>query len=111
MGRSNILPKKATCNPDWIARLDPQPIEQANHYLLDASIGMAISRDTALVATYAHEQQDRGDRDFQLVQVDLRCRLRDRCATLGLSAGFGLNRESPQFRVLAAVQWELGNTR
>ena len=102
-------PVVISLNLGWIARLNPQPIERANRYLLNASIGKAISRDTALVATYAHEQQERGDRDFQLVQVGVRHRLRDRRATLGFAAGFGLNRDSPQFQLSAAVQWELGS--
>ncbi|CAO4154201.1 hypothetical protein DHODJN_20630 [Methylorubrum extorquens] len=106
--RGGELPLGVSLNLGWVTRLNPQQGERANHYLLNASVGQAISRDTALVATYAHEQQDRGDQDFSLVQVGVRHRVRDQRTILGVAAGFGLNRDTPQFQITAAVQWELG---
>lgn len=103
------LPLGVSLNVGWVARVDPRQGERANRYLVNASIGKAISRDTALVATYAREQQDLGDQDFSLVQAGVRHRLRKQQAILGLAAGFGLNRDSPQFQISTAVQWELGS--
>lgn len=93
-------------NLGWVSRLDPEPGERPNRYLMNASIGQAIALDTALVVTYAHEQQERGDHDFSLVQAGLRQRLPGGRAVLGLAAGFGLNRDSPRFQ-LAFLQWQL----
>lgn len=105
--RDGPLPLGISVNVGLASRLDPRPGERPHRAFVNASIGQSISRDTALVATYAREQQERGDQDFSLVQVGLRHRLRDRKAVLGLAAGFGLNRDSPQFQVAAAVQWEI----
>ncbi|GEP05602.1 hypothetical protein MOX02_36400 [Methylobacterium oxalidis] len=102
------LPLGASLNVGWVGRLDPQPGERPHRYLLNVSIGQAISRDTVLVATYAREQQDRGDQDFSLVQAGVRHRLRSQKAIVGLAAGFGLNTDTPQFQIALAVQWELG---
>ncbi|MBY0295359.1 MAG: hypothetical protein K2X71_04855 [Methylobacterium sp.] len=105
------LPLGISLNLGWIGRLNPQPGERPNRYLVNGSIGQAFSRDTALVATYAREQQDRGAADFSLVQVGLRHRLRKQRAILGVAAGFGLNRDTPQFQVAVAIQWELGSLK
>ncbi|WFT83433.1 hypothetical protein QA634_17055 [Methylobacterium sp. CB376] len=102
------LPLGISLNLGWAGRLNPQQGERPNRYLVNASVGQAVTRDTALVATYAREQQDRGDADFSLVQVGVRHRLREQRAILGIAAGFGLNRDTPQFQLAVAVQWELG---
>ena len=67
-----------------------------------------MTRDTALVLTYAREQQEQGSRDYELLQVGLRHRLSAQGPVLGLAAGAGLNRDPPRWQVAAAVQWSLG---
>lgn len=105
---AGALPLGVSLNLGTIHRIDPQPGERMNRFLLNASVGQAIARDTALVATYAREQQERGQADFSLVQAGVRHRLRGQRAILGLAAGFGLNRNTPQFQLAVAVQWEIG---
>ena len=92
-------------NLGGVARIDPLPGERPNRYLVNASVGQAIAHDTALVATYAREQQERGQRDFSLVQVGVRQRLPGGRAVVGLAAGVGTNRDSPRFEIGFAVQW------
>lgn len=94
-------------NLGWVARLEPQPGERSNRYLVNASLGQAVSPDTALVVTYAREQQERGDRDFSLVQAGIRQRLPGGRVVFGLAAGVGTNRDSPRFQIAFAVQWLL----
>lgn len=101
-------PLGVSLNVGTVYRIDAQPGERANRFLVNASIGRAITRDTALVATYAREQQERGQQDYSLVQAGIRHRLRSQRAILGLAAGFGLNRNTPQFQLSLAVQFELG---
>jgi hypothetical protein len=91
-------------NLGWVARIDPLPGERPNRYFINASVGQAITHDTALVATYAREQQERGQRDFSLIQIGLRQRLPGGRTVLGLAAGIGTNRESPRFELAFAVQ-------
>lgn len=105
---SGEKPLGISLNVGLITRIDPGPGDRSNRYLVNVSIGQAISRDTALVATYAREQQERGDRDFSLLQAGIRHRLRSQRAIIGLAAGLGLNRDTPQFQVAVALQWELG---
>ena len=56
----------------------------------------------------AREQQERGQRDFSLVQFGLRHRLPGGRTVLGLAAGVGTNRDSPRFELAFAVQWSFG---
>ena len=87
-----------------MARIDPLPGERPNRYFVNASVGQAVTPNTALVATYAREQQERGQRDFSLVQVGLRQRLPGGRTVLGLAVGIGTNRDSPRYEVAFAVQ-------
>ncbi len=98
-------PIGVSLNLGGVARIDPLPGERPNRYLLNASVGQAIAHDTALVATYAREQQERGQRDFSLVQIGVRQRLPGGRAVVGLAAGVGTNRDSPRFEIGFAVQW------
>ena len=98
------LPAGLNLNLGWVARLDPLPGERPNRYFFNASVGQAVTRNTALVATYAREQQERDQRDFSLVQVGLRHRLPGGRTVLGLALGLGTNQNSPRYEVAFAVQ-------
>ena len=95
-------------NLGWVARLDPQPGERPGRYFFNASVGRAVTNDTALVVTYAREQQERGERDFDLLQAGVRHRLPGGRTVVGLAAGAGLTRDSPRFQLAFAVQWAFG---
>ncbi|MBL6081193.1 hypothetical protein JMJ56_24650 [Belnapia sp. T18] len=94
-------------NIGWVARLEPQFGERPNRYLLNASVGQAISPTTALVLTYAREQQERGDRDYSLLQAGVRHRLQGGRFVLGLAAGVGTTRDTPRYQFAVALQWQL----
>lgn len=96
-------------NLGWVTRLETLPGERPSRYLFNASIGLAVLRDTALVAAYLREQQERGERDFSLAQVGIRQRMPDGRTVLGLVAGVGGNRDSPRFQIAFAVQWAFGS--
>lgn len=98
------LPFGLNLNLGWVARIEPLPGERPSRYLVNASVGQAVSLNTALVATYAREQQERGQRDFSLVQVGLRHRLPGGRTVLGVALGVGTNRDSPRYEVAFAVQ-------
>jgi hypothetical protein len=95
-------------NLGWTAPFEPLPGERAGRYFVNASVGRAVSRDTVLVLTYVHEQQQRGERDFSLVQAGVRHRLGGGGPVLGFAVGAGLNRDSPAVQVGFAVQWGFG---
>ena len=98
------LPLGLNLNLGWVARIDPLPGERPSRTFVNASVRQAVALNTALVATYAREQQERGQRDFSLVQVGLRQRLPGGRTVLGLAVGFGTNRDSPRYEVAFAVQ-------
>jgi hypothetical protein len=104
-------PLGASLNVGAVYRIDPTPGERTTRYFVNASAGQALTRDTALVITYAREQQEKGQPDYSLVQVGMRHRLREQRAILGAAVGFGLNRNTPQFQLAIAVQWELGASK
>ena len=104
-------PLGVSLNIGTVHRFDPAPGERMTRYLVNASAGQALTRDTALVITYAREQQEKGQPDYSLAQAGVRHRLRDQRAILGAAVGFGLNRNTPQFQVALAVQWELGASK
>ena len=101
-------PFGTSLNLGTVYRFDPAPGERTTRYLVNASAGQALTRDTALVVTYAREQQEQSQPDYSIVQVGARHRLRRERAILGVALGFGLNRNTPQFQFAVAVQWELG---
>jgi len=100
-------PIGTSLNLGWVARVDPLPGERPNRFFVNASVGQTISHNTALVATYAREQHERGQRDFSLVQLGVRHRLPSGRTVVGLAAGVGTNRDSPSFEIAFAVQWAL----
>lgn len=95
-------------NLGWVARIDPLPEERPNRLYVNASIGKTVTHDTALVATYAREQQEPGQNDFSLLQAGVRHRLPGGLAVVGFAAGVGFNRDSPRFALAFAVQWAFG---
>jgi hypothetical protein len=64
-------------------------------------VAQNLAQDTSLGLSYVREQQDRGDRDLNLVLAELSHRVSDG-AILGVFAGAGIGRDSPR--------WQLGLT-
>lgn len=98
-------------NLGWTALFAPLPGERAGRYFVNASVGQAVARDTVLVLTYVREQQERGERDFSLVQAGIRHRLERGGPVLGVALGAGIGRDSPAFQIGFAVQWSFGLAR
>ena len=95
-------------NIGWTTRFHPIRGERPGLYSISATIGQSLSRDTVAVVGYVRRQQERGARDFSLVEIGMRQRLSEDLPVLGLAAGFGTNRDSPRWRVTMAAQWSFG---
>jgi len=95
-------------NLGWTTRFNPILGERPGLYSVSATLGQGLSRDTVAVVGYVRRQQERGERDFSLVEIGMRQRLSDGWPVLGLAAGFGTNRDSPRWRVSLAAQWSFG---
>lgn len=101
------LPLGMHLNLGLVNRFDPLPEERANRLFFNLSVGQAVTRDTAVVLSYAQEQQERGQGDYRLVQAGLRHRLAGSGTVLGLAFGTGLGRDSPRFQLAFAVGFSL----
>ncbi|WP_372620622.1 hypothetical protein [Falsiroseomonas sp.] len=101
-------PLSATLNLGWTVRLDPISGERPGRFALAAAIGRAVTAETAVVGFYAREQQERGDRDSNLLGAGLRHRLREGGPILGVTAAAGIGRDSPALVLALAVQWQFG---
>jgi hypothetical protein len=95
-------------NVGWTARFAPLPGERPNQYFFTAAIGQAVSRDTIVVLAYARRQQERGERDFSLVEIGIRHRIAANWPVLGFAVGAGTTRDTPSLQVSLAAQWFFG---
>lgn len=95
-------------NLDVTSRFDPLPGERSSPGFVSVSVGQAVTFDTALVATWVRERQERGERDVSLIQAGVRHRLSAAGPVLGIAIGAGLNRDSPSLQAAVAVQGPLG---
>jgi hypothetical protein len=110
LGRAE-RPLGLNLNLGWTTPFSPLPGERPGRYFVNASVGQAVTPDTVLVLTYVREQQERGERNFQLVQAGIRHRL----AAGGPVLLAWLARSRPQAQGLAASngsasrrQWSSG---
>jgi hypothetical protein len=97
-------------NGGWLARPDPGPDERRHGYRVGAAISHVLDSHTLLVAAYARETQDRGERALSLVEAGFQRRLGDGVA-FALAAGTGLNRDSPWLRLRAGLGWTFSTGR
>ncbi|WP_270938960.1 hypothetical protein [Falsiroseomonas oryzae] len=93
--REGERPIALTANLGGSFRLDPEPGERPAGYELSAGLAFGVARDTSLGLSYARIQQDRGERDANLVQAGVWHRLAERGPILGVVAGAGIGRDSP----------------
>lgn len=95
-------------NLGWTTRFAPLPGERPNQYSFTSAVGTGVSRDAVVVLSYARRQQERGERDFSLVEVGVRYRFADNWPVLGFAVGAGTTRDTPALLVSFAAQWSFG---
>jgi hypothetical protein len=94
-------------NAGFLATIDPLPGERPNGYLFGGAISHVLNPQTVLVAAYAQQTQDEGERDLRLVEAGVIRNLTE-TLSLGLAAGAGVNRDSPRLRLTAALTYSFG---
>lgn len=95
-------------NLGWTSRFAPLPGERPQQYSLTAALGGGVARDTVVVLAYVRRQQERGERDFSLVEVGVRHRIAEGWPVLGFAVGAGTTRDTPSLQVSLAAQWWFG---
>jgi hypothetical protein len=106
--RGGERPLALYLNAGWTERLNPQPGERAGRYGFAAGLAHTLRHDTSAAVTYAVAQQDRGERDQQVVQGGIWHRLGGGGPVVSISVGAGLNEDSPRLQVGFAVKWLFG---
>jgi len=96
-------------NLGWLARPDPSPEERPHRYRVAVALTQALSPDTVLLAAYRRDQQERGERDLNLVLAGIRTRITPD-TTLGLVGGVGIGQDSPELHIGLGIerQFSLG---
>lgn len=92
-------------NLGWTSRLNPSLGERPNRYSLDVAMGRGISPNAVVALAYARRQQERGERDLNIVEAGIRYRLGSNGPVIGVALGAGMNRDSPLFQVNIGAQW------
>ena len=95
-------------NIGGVQRFNPIRGERPATYAISTTVAQGLSRDTLAVAGYVRRQQERGERDFSLVEIGLRHRISEDAPIFGLALGFGTNRDTPRWRLSIAAQWSFG---
>jgi hypothetical protein len=90
-------------NAGWLARPDPGTDERRHGHRLGAALSHVVGPDTVLVAGYAQQAQDLGEKDLSLIEGGVEHRLGD--AAVALAVGAGLNDDSPRLQVTLALQY------
>jgi hypothetical protein len=87
---------------------EPQPGERPNRYQFAAGIAHSLAQDTSVALSYALNQQDRGERDQNLVALGLWHRLGGSGPILGAAVGAGIGNDSPAFFAGLSAKWVFG---
>ncbi|MBY0330919.1 MAG: hypothetical protein K2X49_09625 [Acetobacteraceae bacterium] len=98
--------RRISLNLGWIHRFDADPDERRNQYVFVAGYHQAIGPDTTLVLDYVRRQQERGERDANILEAGLRYQLDPR-TVLSAGVGAGIGRDSPAVRVVFGIQHNL----
>lgn len=106
--REGEQPVAAVLNIGWNQIVDPDPGERGGRYQVAAGLAHALARDTSVGISYARAQQDRGERDLNMVAAGLWHRTGAGGALLGVSAAAGLGRDSPRMELGLALKWVFG---
>jgi hypothetical protein len=106
--RGGERPLALYLNAGWTERLNPQPGERAGRYGLAGGLSHTLQQNTSAAITYAIAQQDRGERDQQVVLGGVWHRFSDRGPIVSIAVGAGLNDDSPRLQLGFAVKWLFG---
>ena len=101
-------PLALSLNAGWSELFNPAPSERAGRYEFAASLAQSIWQDTSLGVSYLRNQQDRGEKDQNIVAVGLWHRLGGRGPILAAGAGAGIGDDSPSFLVFVSAKWLFG---
>jgi len=95
--------RRASLNVGWVHRFDPAPEERRDQYVIVVGYHQAIGPDATIVLDYVRQQQERGERDANIVEAGIRYQL-DPLTVLSFGVGAGIGRDSPRYRAVIGIQ-------
>jgi hypothetical protein len=105
LGSTDAAAPRLHLNLTWLRAIDADANERTDRYQAAIGYSQLVSADTALVVDYVHTQNSARNSASNLVEAGLRHAISDDFAvSAGAGAGFG--QQSPDFRVLLAIQYD-----
>lgn len=95
-------------NAGWSELFNAAPGERAGRYEFAAGLTQNIAQDTSLGVSYLRNQQDRGEKDLNLIAAGLWHRLGRSGPIMAAGVGAGIGDDSPSFLVFASLKWLFG---
>ena len=95
-------------NAGWSELFNAAPGERAGRYEFAAGLTQNIAQDTSLGVSYLRNQQDRGEKDLNLIAAGLWHRLGRSGPIMAAGVGAGIGDDSPSFLVFASFKWLFG---
>ena len=92
----------------WSELFNPAPGERSGRYEFAAGLTQNLGQDTSLGISYLRNEQDRGERDQNIIAAGLWHRLGDSGPIMAAGAGLGIGDDSPSFLVFASLKWLFG---
>jgi hypothetical protein len=101
-------PLALSFNVGWSELFNAEPGERAGRYELAAGLTQNIAQNTSLGVSYLRNQQDRGEKDQNILAVGVWHRLGRAGPIMAAGAGAGIGDDSPSFLVFASLKWLFG---
>lgn len=101
-------PLALSFNAGWSELFNAEPGERAGRYEFAAGLTQNIAQNTSLGVSYLRLQQDRGEKDLNIIAAGLWHRLGPAGPIMAAGAGAGIGDDSPSFLVFASLKWLFG---
>jgi len=93
-------------NLTWTRRFAPSLDERTIGYRAAVGYSRLLNENAVLIVDLLRQRQEIGAHDSHIVEVGTRLRLSPG-VTIGLGVGAGIGRDSPRFRALASLEFDL----
>lgn len=95
-------------NAGWSELFNAEPGERPGRYEFAAGLTQNLAQNTSLGVSYLRHQQDRGEKDQNIIAAGLWHRLGRAGPIMAAGAGAGVGDDSPRFLVFASLKWLFG---
>jgi hypothetical protein len=104
-------PLALSVNAGWSELFNAVPGERAGRYEFAAGLTQNLAQDTSFGVSYLRNQQDRGEKDRNIIAAGLWQRLGPAGPIMAAGAGVGIGEDSPRFLLFASFKWLFGAAR